>query len=53
MALGMTAPSIPDFEAMTKKEIIEFGHDHGIEGLNRHMKKAEIIATIKGAMGWI
>lgn len=42
----------PDLEAMTKAELLQFGADHGIPGLTFSMLKAEIIAVVKGAIGW-
>ncbi|WP_157834977.1 hypothetical protein [Desulfofalx alkaliphila] len=49
----MSAPVIPDLEAMTKAQLLTFADAHGITGLNDRMLKADIIATIKEAMGWI
>jgi len=37
---------------MTKTELLLFASDHGVEGLTSTMLKADIIAAIKGAMGW-
>jgi len=49
----MSAPDMPDLEAMTKAELVEYAEGLGISGLNTRMTKADIIAAIKGAMGWI
>ena len=43
---------MPDLEAMTKVQLLDFADRYGITGLNDRMLKAEIIAAIKGAMGW-
>ena len=44
---------MPNLEAMTKAELIAYATDQGIEGLNDRMLKADIIAAIKEAMGWM
>ncbi|HZK24524.1 MAG TPA: Rho termination factor N-terminal domain-containing protein [Oscillospiraceae bacterium] len=50
----MPASAMPvDLEAMTKTELMDFANEHGIEGLNARMLKADIIVAIKGAMGWM
>lgn len=49
----MSAPEVPDLESMTKAELLQFADDNGIEGLNDRMLKADIIAAIKEAMGWM
>jgi len=49
--LSMSAPDMPDLEAMTKAELVEYAEGLGISGLNTRMVKADIIAAIKGAMG--
>lgn len=51
-ALGASAPEMPDLEGMTKAQLIAYAAENGIEGLNDRMLKADIIAAIKGAMGW-
>lgn len=43
----------PDLDSMTKKEIVAYAESEGISGLNDRMLKADIIAAIKGAMGWM
>jgi len=43
---------MPDLEAMTKAQLLNFADSYGITGLNDRMLKADIIAAIKGAMGW-
>lgn len=42
----------PNLESMTKADLLQFAADHGIEGLSSSMLKADMIAAIKGAMGW-
>lgn len=37
---------------MTKAELIQFAEDHSIFGLTSTMLKADLITSIKGAMGW-
>ena len=49
----MPAPSMPvAIEMMTKIELMDLANEHGIEGLNARMLKADIIAAIKEAMNW-
>ena len=45
-AFSKSAPSI-DLESMTKKELLAFANDLGIEGLNDRMLKADIIKRIR------
>lgn len=45
-AFSMSAPSI-DLENMTKKELLAYADEMGIEGLNDRMLKADIIERIK------
>ena len=47
----MNAP-VPDFEGMTKGELLEYAESQGVEGLDKRMKKSEIIAEIEEAMTW-
>ncbi len=42
----MSAPSI-DLENMTKKELLAYADEMGIEGLNDRMLKADIIERIR------
>jgi len=49
----MSAPETLDLEKMTKSQLITFAGEHGISGLNDRMLKADIIAAIKEAMGWM
>lgn len=42
---------MPDLEAMTKVQLLDFADSNGIAGLNDRMLKADIIAAIKEAMG--
>ena len=48
-AFSMSAPSI-DLESMTKKELLAYANEMGIEGLNDRMLKADIIERIKEGM---
>lgn len=41
-----------DLDSMTKAELLKYGQNHGVEDISERMRKAEIIAAIKGAMGW-
>lgn len=43
---SMSASSI-DLESMTKKELLAYADDIGVEGLNDRMLKADIIERIK------
>lgn len=43
---SMSAPSM-DLENMTKKELLAYADEMGIEGLNDRMLKADIIERIK------
>lgn len=43
---SMSAPSI-DLESMTKKELLAYADEMGIEELNDRMLKADIIERIK------
>jgi len=52
MAFSMTPEAQPNLDAMTKSELLQYAADHGIGGLSSSMLKADIIAAIKGAMGW-
>lgn len=45
-AFSMSVPSI-DLENMTKKELLAYADEMGIEGLNDRMLKADIIERIK------
>jgi len=49
----MSAPETLDLEKMTKAQLLVFADEHGISGLNDRMLKADIIAAIKEAMGWM
>lgn len=40
----------PDFESMTKAELIAYAEENNIEGVNDSMTKAEIIAVIEAAL---
>ena len=40
-----------DLDSMTKAELLKYGQSHGVEDIRERMRKAEIIAAIKGAMG--
>ena len=48
-AFSMSAPSM-DLENMTKKELLAYADEMGIEGLNDRMLKADIIKRIKEGM---
>lgn len=45
-AFSMSAPSM-DLENMTKRELLDYADELGIEGLNGRMLKADIIERIK------
>jgi hypothetical protein len=45
-AFSMSAPSM-DLENMTKRELLDYADELGIEGLNDRMLKADIIERIK------
>lgn len=40
---------MPDFSDMTKSQILDYAEEMGIQGIDRAMKKAEIINAIEGA----
>ena len=42
----------PDLDSMTKAQLMERAKEHGIE-LDDKMRKADMIAAIKEAMGWM
>ena len=46
--LNEPAPPAPDFDGMTKTQLIEYAAQIGVGGVNSAMKKAEIIAAIRG-----
>ncbi len=48
-AVSLSAPSM-DLESMTKKKLLAYANDLGIEGLNGRMLKADIIERIKEGM---
>ena len=48
-AFSKSAPSM-DLENMTKKELLAYADEMGIEGLNDRMLKADIIKRIKEGM---
>lgn len=39
----------PDFNSMTKAELIEYAADHNIAGISSSMLKADIIAALEAA----
>lgn len=49
--MAFSSPEV-DLDAMTKAQLLQYAEDHGISGLSSSMLKADIIAAIKGAMGW-
>ena len=52
-AFSMSAPEMLGLEKMTKAQLLVFAEEHGISGLNDRMLKADIIAAIQEAMGWM
>lgn len=48
-AFSVSASSV-DLESMTKKELLAYANDLGIEGLNDRMLKADIIERIREGM---
>ena len=42
------APAAVDLESMTKKELLEYADEHGVDGVKGSMRKADIIAVIEG-----
>ena len=42
----------PDLEAMTKAELTQYGKEYSLE-LDDKLRKADMIAAIKEAMGWM
>lgn len=48
-AFSVSAPSV-DLENMTKKELLVYAYEMGIEGLNDRMLKADIIERIREGM---
>lgn len=44
--------TIPDLNAMTKSELLKFADENGVTGVESTMLKADMLATIKGALGW-
>lgn len=45
-----TQDDTPDFEQMTKAELIAYAEENNIDGVNESMTKAEIIAIIEAAL---
>lgn len=43
-------PETPDFDSMTKVELLAYAEQNGVEGVNSAMLKADILAAIKGAV---
>lgn len=44
--LSEPASSAPDFDSMTKTELLNYAAENGVVGVNSAMKKAEIIDAI-------
>ena len=42
--------STPDFSAMTRTQMLDYAESHGVEGVNGSMRKADILATLQGAV---
>lgn len=42
----------PDLDSMIKTQLMDYAKESGL-GLDDKMRKAEMIAAIKGAMGWM
>lgn len=40
----------PDFDSMTKNELLAYAEKNGVGGVSAPMKKAEILEAIKGAV---
>lgn len=49
-ALESLSSPAPDFDSMTKNELLAYAENHGVGGVGAPMKKAEILAVIKGAV---
>lgn len=41
--------AMPDFDGMTKAELLAYAEANGIEGVNSSMLKADILEAIKSA----
>lgn len=46
-----TEADAPDFDSMTKAQLLEYAEEHGIEGVNSRMLKADILEVITNAHG--
>ena len=42
-------PDAPDFYSMTKAQLLDYAKDHGIEGVNSSMLKADILRVIENS----
>lgn len=43
-------PDTPDFDSMTKAELLDYAEKNGVEGVSSAMLKADILAVLKGAV---
>ena len=46
--LNEPSPPAPDIDGMTKTQLIDYAAQNGVGGVNSAMKKADIIAAIRG-----
>lgn len=49
--LNKPVPSPPELSAMTRGELLGYAREHSVEGISSSMRKADILETIKRAVG--
>ena len=48
--LDQSALNAPNLSGMTKAQLLDYAAENGVDGVSGAMKKADIIATIEGAI---
>jgi len=48
--LNEPASETPDFDSMTKAELLNYAESHGVEGVSSADRKADILEAIKEAV---
>lgn len=49
-SLNQSAPNALNLDGMTKAQLLDYAAENGVDGVSGAMKKADIIATIEGAI---
>lgn len=47
---GPTKTYTPDFSEMTKSKILDYAEENGVKGIDRAMKKSDLIKAIEDTM---